>query len=101
MSFFHKKNVTKCLGHHYAIWTSDSNFLLAQKKISGRPSFQALHTPRLNQYKRKNKSKVKINIPLYLSISFVLIFDCFFLFILIEIQVTGKLYVRSYTVKPV
>jgi hypothetical protein len=21
------------LGHHYAIWTSDSNFLLAQKKI--------------------------------------------------------------------
>ena len=20
MSFFHKKNVTKCLGHHYAIW---------------------------------------------------------------------------------
>ena len=37
MSFFHKKNVTKCLGHHYAIWTSDSNFLLAQKKFSGRP----------------------------------------------------------------
>ena len=37
MGFFHKKNVTKCLGHHYAIWTSDSNFLLAQKKknISG------------------------------------------------------------------
>ena len=33
MSFFHKKNVTKCLGHHYAIWTSDSNFLLAQKKL--------------------------------------------------------------------
>jgi hypothetical protein len=29
MSFFHKKNVTKCLGHHYAIWTSDSHFLLA------------------------------------------------------------------------
>ena len=23
MSFFHKINVTKCLGHHYAIWTSD------------------------------------------------------------------------------
>ena len=37
MSFFHKKNVTKCLGHHYAIWTSDSNFLLAQKKISVQP----------------------------------------------------------------
>jgi hypothetical protein len=35
MSFFHKIDVTKCLGHHYAIWTSDSNFLLAQKKISG------------------------------------------------------------------
>jgi hypothetical protein len=35
MSFFHKKNVTKCLGHHYAIWTSDSNFLLAQKKNFG------------------------------------------------------------------
>ena len=34
MSFFHKKNVTKCLGHHYAIWTSDSNFLLAQKNSS-------------------------------------------------------------------
>jgi hypothetical protein len=29
--FFIKKNVTTCLGHHYAIWTSDSNFLLAQK----------------------------------------------------------------------
>ena len=47
MSFFHKKNVTKCLGHHYAIWTSDSNFLLAQKKKfgppKGWPSFQALH----------------------------------------------------------
>ena len=28
--FFIKINVTKCLGHHYAIWTSDSNFLLAQ-----------------------------------------------------------------------
>jgi hypothetical protein len=26
MSFFHKKNVTKCLGHNYAIWTSDSIF---------------------------------------------------------------------------
>ena len=37
MSFFHKINVTKCLGHHYAIWTSDSNFLLAQKKNSGQP----------------------------------------------------------------
>jgi hypothetical protein len=35
MSFFHKKNVTKCLGHHYAIWTSDFNFLLAQKKFFG------------------------------------------------------------------
>ena len=35
MSFFHKIDVTKCLGHHYAIWTSDSNFLLAQKKILG------------------------------------------------------------------
>ena len=31
MSFFHKKKFTNCLGHHYAIWTSDSNFLLAQK----------------------------------------------------------------------
>jgi glycyl-tRNA synthetase (class II) len=36
MSCFHKKrNVTKCLGHHYAIWTSDSNCLLAQKKLFG------------------------------------------------------------------
>ena len=46
MSFFPKKNVTKCLCHHYAIWTSDSNFLLAQKIFSGPakgcPSFQAL-----------------------------------------------------------
>ena len=46
MSFFHKINVTKCLGHHYAIWTSDSNFLLAQKKKfrppKGWPSFQSL-----------------------------------------------------------
>jgi hypothetical protein len=32
MSFFHKKNVTKFMGHHYAIWASDSNILLAQKK---------------------------------------------------------------------
>jgi hypothetical protein len=36
MSFFHKKNVTKCMRHHYAIWASDSNILLAQTK------FQAL-----------------------------------------------------------
>ena len=35
MSFFHKKNVTKCLGHHYAIWTSDSNFLLGQNFFFG------------------------------------------------------------------
>ena len=35
MSFFHKKNVTKCLCHHYAIWTSDSNFLLAQNFFFG------------------------------------------------------------------
>ena len=35
MSFFHKKNVTKCLGHHYDIWTSDSNFLLAQNFFFG------------------------------------------------------------------
>ena len=39
MSFFHKINVTKCLGHHYAIWTSDSNYLLAQKK-KFRPSLR-------------------------------------------------------------
>ena len=47
MSFFHKINVTKCLGRHYDIWTSDSNFLLAQKNFSGLawPSFQALNTP--------------------------------------------------------
>jgi hypothetical protein len=25
------------MGHHYAIWASDSNILLAQKKISGQP----------------------------------------------------------------
>ena len=47
MSFCHKKNVTKCLGHHYAIWTSDSNFLLAQifffGQDKGLPSFQALN----------------------------------------------------------
>ena len=44
--FFIKKNVTKCLGHHYAIWTSDSNILLAQKiffgPAKGWPSFQTL-----------------------------------------------------------
>ena len=37
MSFFRKKNVTKFMGHHYAIWASDSNILLAQKKNSGQP----------------------------------------------------------------
>ena len=46
MSFLHKIIVTKCLGHHYAIWTSVSNFLLAQKiffgPANGWPSFQAL-----------------------------------------------------------
>ena len=26
MSFFIKKNVTKCMGHHYAIWSSDKYF---------------------------------------------------------------------------
>jgi hypothetical protein len=30
MSFLHKKNVTKFMGHHYAIWVNDSNILLAQ-----------------------------------------------------------------------
>jgi hypothetical protein len=45
MSFYHKINVTKCLGHHYAIWTSDwfftwhKNFFSGQPKL---PSFQAL-----------------------------------------------------------
>ena len=34
MSFFHNKNVTKFMGHHYAIWANDSNILLDQKKIS-------------------------------------------------------------------
>ena len=46
MSFFLKKNVTKFMGHHYDIWASDSNILLAQKKnfgpAFGCPSFQAL-----------------------------------------------------------
>ena len=37
MSFFHKKNVTKFMGHHYAIWASGCNILLTQKKISGQP----------------------------------------------------------------
>ena len=37
MSFFYTKNVTKCLGHHYAIWTSDSNFSLAQTKFRALP----------------------------------------------------------------
>jgi hypothetical protein len=35
------------MDHHYAIWASDSNILLAQKKnfgpAPGWPSFQALH----------------------------------------------------------
>jgi hypothetical protein len=56
MSFFHKKNVTKCLGHHYAIWTSDSNFLLAQKKIRAMPSFQALYNYLKEIYLHWNKS---------------------------------------------
>ena len=47
MSFFHKKNVTKCLGHHYATWTSDANFLLAPNFFFGPaigwPSFEALY----------------------------------------------------------
>ena len=47
MSFFHKKNVTKFMGHHYAIRTSDSNILLAQQiffgPAKGCPSFQALY----------------------------------------------------------
>ena len=47
MSFFHKKNVTKCLGHHYAIWTSDSNFLLA-------PNFFYIY-----KYKNNRSSKNK------------------------------------------
>ena len=42
MSFFHKKNVTKCLGHHYAIWTSDFNFLLAQNYFFRASQRQAL-----------------------------------------------------------
>ena len=29
--------MSKFVGHHYVIWASDSNFLLAQKKISGQP----------------------------------------------------------------
>ena len=38
MSFFHNKNVTKCFGHHYAIWTSDSDFFTGPKFfVSGRP----------------------------------------------------------------
>ena len=37
MSFFYTKNVTKCLGHHYAIWTSDSNFSLARTKFRALP----------------------------------------------------------------
>ena len=40
MSFFHKYNVTKCLGHYYAIWTSDSNFF---GPASGWPSIQPLN----------------------------------------------------------
>jgi hypothetical protein len=35
MSFFHKKNVTNFMGHHYAIRTSDSNILLAQQFFFG------------------------------------------------------------------
>ena len=34
MSFFHKKkNVTKFIGHHYAIWASDSIFYWPKKKF--------------------------------------------------------------------
>ena len=33
--FFIKKNVTKCLGHHYAIWTSDLIFYWPKKNNFG------------------------------------------------------------------
>ena len=54
MSFFHKKNVTKCLGHHYAIWTSDSNFLMAQKKIFG-PAKGLISDTGISKYLRCRK----------------------------------------------
>ena len=54
MSFFHKKNVTKFMGHHYAIWASDSNILLVQKNCFGPafgcPSFQALVIKNIKAY---------------------------------------------------
>ena len=57
MSFFHKKNVTKCLGHHYAIWTSDSNFLLAHNFCFG-PTKAGPHFRHCYNY-RKNQPSVK------------------------------------------
>ena len=55
MSFFHKKNVTKCLGHHYVIWTSDSIFLLAQKT-----NFRAL----ISGTERVQQCKGNMQIPI-------------------------------------
>ena len=55
MSFFHKKNVTKYMGHHYAIWASDSIFYW--------PSFQALLIPAV--FKRTHKEAVRKQIQKY------------------------------------
>ena len=64
--FFIKKNVTKCLGHHYAIWTSDSKFLTGPKKnvqaSQGWPSFQPLRYDRL-KWKRIFQTLWKEKIP--------------------------------------
>ena len=50
MSFFHKKNVTKCLGHHYTIWTSDS-----KKKFSDQPKLALISGTAMSNGQTKTK----------------------------------------------
>jgi hypothetical protein len=72
MSFFHKKNVTKFMGHHYAIWANGCNILLTQKKNFG-PAFEALTTNKHSQilfaiFSRKLPHMfIQINIPEFFS----------------------------------
>jgi hypothetical protein len=63
-----------CLGHHYAIWTSDSNFLLAQNFFFG-PASHFRHCIQCNQYDHSIGHYLKL---LHLSINSFQI-NCFFL----------------------
>jgi hypothetical protein len=64
-----KKNVTKCLGHHYAIWTSDSNFLLAQKNVFGpAKGWPSLAGPHFKHCSEEVDNGTSSNNPLRLNI---------------------------------